>query len=285
MRRMKKTKKAAPNETALSRMAARLGPRGRMAVGSGVTALLIAASVTWAWQSGWIGRQTDRLVAAAYGLTVSAGFSVQDVLVEGRKRTDPTLILAILEVERGSPILALDPEDVRLRLEALPWVAEASVERRLPSQLYVRLAERSPLALWQIGGEISVIDLSGTVIRGVEPRSFARLPLVVGKGAPKKTAALLAMLKKTPQLGGLVTAAVRVGERRWNLRLKGGIEVHLPEEQQEEAWTRLVDLQNRHDLLARDVATIDMRLPGRLLVRSSSGKEIKKRPGKNGQST
>lgn len=205
--------------------------------------------------------------------------------MEGRNRTDPKLLLSTLGVRRGSPILAFDPDAARSRLEALPWIAEAAVERRLPGRVYVRLAERHPLALWQIDGEVTVIDQRGEVIRGIEPGHFARLPLVVGKGAPKKTATLLAMLKRTPQLGSLVTAAVRVGERRWNLRLKGGIEINLPAERQEEAWAHLVDLQSRHDLLGRDVATIDMRLPGRLLVRSSSGREIKKRSAKTGQST
>ena len=285
MRRIKKSKKTAPKSKARSRKVSKLGPRERALVACGLAILLAVGTLTWAWQSGWIHRQADRLVAAAYGLTVRAGFSVQDVSVEGRKRTDPSTILATLGVKRGSPILAMNPADARLRLEALPWVATASVERRLPGQVYVRLAERSPLALWQLDGEISVIDTTGAVLQGVEPRNFARLPLVVGKGAPQKTAALLAMLNTAPQLGGLVTAAVRVGERRWNLRLKGGIEIHLPAERQEEAWTRLVELQQRHDLLARDVATIDMRLPGRLMVRSSSGRDIEKRSGKSGQST
>ena len=93
------------------------------------------------------------------------------------------------------------------------------------------------------------------------------------------------MLGGAPKLRELVTAAVRVGSRRWNLRLRGGVEVRLPEKNPEEAWARLADLQSRHDLLARDVVTIDMRLPGRLLVRSGDAKPLEKRPPKGGQRT
>ncbi|MDJ0610522.1 MAG: FtsQ-type POTRA domain-containing protein [Kiloniellales bacterium] len=283
MRRVKsaKSRKSKSKRTA----AERFGPRARRLAAGGMAGLAVFGVLAWAGQSGWFGRQAERIAAGAYGLSARAGFSVQEVLVEGRVRTEADQVLGALDVSRGAPILALDAEDARRRLEALPWVARASIERRLPDEIYVRLSERTPLALWQIDGEVSVIDRDGEVIRGIEPDRFARLPLVVGKDAPRDTAALLAMLGGAPKLSELVTAAVRVGSRRWNLRLKGGIEVRLPEKNPEEAWARLADLQSRHDLLARDVVTIDMRLPGRLLVRSGDAKPLEKRPSKGGQRT
>ncbi len=283
MRRVKSSKTTKSKKGRTERRPFGLCPR-RLAAG-GLAGLAVIGVLAWAAQSGWFGRQADRIVAGAYGLSARAGFSVQEVLVEGRTRTEPNQVLAALGVSRGAPILALDAEHARRRLEALPWIARASIERRLPDEIYVRLAERIPLALWQIDGEVSVIDRDGEVIRGIEPNSFNRLPLVVGKDAPSDTAALLAMLRGAPKLNDLVTAAVRVGSRRWNLRLKGGIEVRLPEKNPEEAWARLADLQSRHDLLARDVVTIDMRLPGRLLVRSGGSKPLEKRPSKGGQRT
>src|SRR3546814_7137808 len=98
----------------------------------------------------------------------------------------------------GRPILAIDPAAARAALEALPWVAAASVERQLPGTVYIRLTEREPLALWQDQGVIQVIDRDGAVIPGVEPRRFAHLPLVVGPDAPAHAERLIAVMDSEP---------------------------------------------------------------------------------------
>lgn len=259
--------------------------RRRLQVAAAGAGLLAVLAVVALWQAGWIGRQIDRAVAAGYRLTADAGFAVHEVLVEGRERTERAAILAALGVERGTPILAVDPEAARLRLEALPWVAQATVERRLPRVLYLRLSERRPLALWQLDGKLSVIDRSGHVISGVPVKQFANLPLVVGPGAPEQASALLALLEREPALKPLVTAGVRVSKRRWNLRLRGGIDVRLPEADAAEAWSQLARLEREHGLLDRDVVAIDLRLPGRLVVRTAPDARIGKDAAKAGHDT
>jgi cell division protein FtsQ len=263
----------------------RFDRRLALRVGLGVSLVLFLVGAAWLWHSGWLGRQADRMAEAAYQLTADAGFAVDDVLVEGRGRTDPSAILAALRVQRGTPILAIDPRAARARLEALPWVRQATVERRLPKLVYIRLTERNPLALWQLDGKLSVIDRTGEVISGVTAKQFARLPLVVGQGAPHHAAALVAMLDREPDLRPLVTAAVRVSGRRWNLHLRGGIDVRLPETDPAEAWVQLARLEREHGLLGRDVVAIDLRLPGRLVVRTAPDARIKNAVSKAGRNT
>ena len=72
-----------------------------------------------------------------------------------------------------------------------------------------------------------------------------------------------------------VKAAVRVGGRRWNLRLKNDIDVRLPEENAAKAWSRLAEYEKTHRVLERDVQILDLRLPDRLIVR-----KVPKRPRK-----
>lgn len=260
--------------------------RRRLAFASlGASCLLAMLAIAWLWNSGWIGRQVDGVVAAAYQLTADAGFAVDDVLVEGRGRTGRAEILAALRVRRGTPILAVDPQAARDRLQALPWINQATVERRLPRLLYIRLIEHEPLALWQLDGKLSVIDRSGHVIPGAAAKQFAHLPLVVGRGAPAQAASLLAMLEREPDLKPLVDAAVRVGGRRWNLHLKGGIDVRLPEANSAEAWSQLARIEREHGLLGRDVVAIDLRLPGRLVVRTAPDARIENSLSKAGHNT
>src|SRR6185503_7195002 len=132
----------------------------------------------------------DRLLQASAGL----GLVVGDIQVEGRETTDAATILAALAADRGTPILAVSPSRAKQQLESLPWVRSATIERRLPGTLIVRLSERHPLAVWQHDGKLELIDRQGEVIAVKDLGRFARLPTVVGERAAGHAAALLEML-------------------------------------------------------------------------------------------
>jgi cell division protein FtsQ len=234
--------------------------------------LAMAGGLVWLYQDGWFGRQAEALQQAALDGTAGLGLRIEEVLVEGRARTDGDEILARLGLALDRPILAVDPEAARAELEAFPWVSTASVERQLPGTVYIRITEREPLALWQEQGVIRVIDRDGEVIPGIEPRRFAHLPLVVGADAPAHAARLIAVMNSEPELRDRVTAAVRVGGRRWNVQIEGRIDVRLPEAEAAAAWSQLARIERQQGLLSRDVIVIDLRLPDRLVVRTDPAK-------------
>ena len=269
-----KSKSGAKKTGAMSKRARRtMHPAARKALIAGAALLLTAGlgyGGLWLLSDGDVDGFVERKID---NTTASLGLSIQDVLVDGRNRTAAEDVLAALEAERGKAIFAVDPEATRAALEALPWVKRAEVRRQLPDVLYVRLTEREPMAIWQLRGRLSVIDQDGEEIPDIEAARFADLPLVVGEGAPAHTAELLEMLARQPGLRGAVTAAVRVSDRRWNLRLTGGIDVQLPEEAAAEAWDQLAHLEQEHQLLSKDVVLIDLRLPDRMIVRTANGQE------------
>jgi len=162
------------------------------------------------------------------------------------------------------------------KIEALPWVKSAQVERHLPNVLRVVIKERIPVAISQAGKKPMLIDASGHEIVPVND-DVNDLPIVTGKGAPQHVAKLLKDLNSVPDLAKRVRAAVRVGDRRWNVSLDnvvGGVEVRLPETNAMAAWQQLASLQESHKLLRRDVAMIDLRLPDRLVVRLGNGQTL-----------
>jgi cell division protein FtsQ len=203
----------------------------------------------------------------ALALTAAFGLVVTDIEVEGRETTDAAMILAALAADRGTPILGVRPKQAKEQLEKLPWVRSAAIERRLPGRLLVRLVERRPLAVWQHDGRHQLIDRDGEVIPVTDLGRFARLPSVVGDNAAKHAAALLDMLGREPELAARVTVAIRVDNRRWNLRIDNTTEVLLPEENTAAAWGQLASLERQSQLLRRDIRSVDMRLPERLVLR------------------
>ncbi len=213
------------------------------------------------------GRGFDQVV---YDLTAGMGLSVQEVLVYGREATRPIELLAALGIGRGDPILMLDPDAARDRIQGLPWVREAWVLRRLPDTVVVRIEERRPLALWQNEQRLTLIDDEGEVLGDGEVEAFADLPQVVGADAPDHAPRFLPMLAAEPVVAGRVSAAVRIGGRRWDLRLDNGVAVRLPEEDVPLALHRLARLQREEGLFDRDVLAIDLRIADQLVIRTST---------------
>jgi cell division protein FtsQ len=230
--------------------------------------VVIIAAAGWAvWAKQVPHRAGEVIGAGLVGFTRTLGFRVDDVFVIGRKATSREKLLEAIAVGRGDPLFGVDLEETRRRVLALPWVRAVSVQRQLPDTLVVRLSERWPLAVWQHQGRFAVIDQEGETIVREDIRGFANLILLVGEDAPEHATALIEILATEPELRNRVKAAVRVGGRRWNLHMAGGVDVKLPETDVGKAWERLATYQRQHGLLDKNVRTVDMRLPDRLIVR------------------
>jgi len=238
----------------------------RPAVASTAAALILLVGFV-TWRSGGV----EVLGEALLSWTGSAGFAVEEVLVVGRVETPADQILAALDVRKGSPLFAFSPAAARERLLALGWVREARVERRFPDVVYVDLEERRPAAIWQNAGKFALVDEAGAVIGADAVSRFASLRIIVGPDAPDKFAVLFAALETRPEMLEHVTAAVRVGGRRWNLKLDNGMTVLLPEEGIATAWRTLGDAARDSALMERDLVHIDLRIPDRLVLRLTPG--------------
>jgi cell division protein FtsQ len=199
----------------------------------------------------------------------TAGFRIAHVAITGRKNLSQDEVLAIGGVTGRRSLLFLDAANVRDRLKAAPWVADATVLKFYPDSIQIDIVERTPFALWQHDGSVSVISDRGTVLQPYTPGPFRSLPLVVGKGAETHAKDFLDLLSQHQHIHQQVKAIVYVGERRWNLRLADGIDVRLPEKDVGAALATLTRLDKDESLFSRDITAIDLRLPGRLTVRLS----------------
>jgi cell division protein FtsQ len=235
---------------------------------AGLTFLTAAASYGVV-KGGHVGAIETAIKGTADAAANAMGLRIAAVSLSGQRQVSREEIFAAAGVTENSSLLFLDVADARARLEAIPWIAEATVRKLYPDRLQITITEREAFALWQQQGKVAVIAADGTVLsRQVEPR-LAALPFVVGSGAAAKARDFLAILDKHPAIRDQVRAAIFVGERRWNLRLKNGIDVRLPETDIEAALTRLARLDREKRLLTRDIAAVDLRLADRLTVRLS----------------
>ncbi|MBZ9916916.1 MULTISPECIES: cell division protein FtsQ/DivIB [unclassified Mesorhizobium] len=245
------------------RILARLGegefqaPRFSAAI---MSAVLIASSGAY---GAYLGGHADGIVQS---ITARTGFAVDQVKVVGNRQTSEIDILDRLELDGWTSLIGFDAEAARERIATLPWIEVAAVRKVYPHTLEVRVEERQAFALWQQGSDLSVIEKDGAVIAPFSGGKQVLLPLLIGASAPAKAPEFLAKIEKYPDLATRIRGYVRVGDRRWDLKLDNGITVKLPEDGEDQALAELVGMDHDKGLLSRDIAAVDMRLSDRLVV-------------------
>ena len=207
-------------------------------------------------------RLFDGLVTAS----VDAGLRLETIEVRGRSHTPKPVIIAASELTLGEPMLTISLPALHERLSTIGWIRTVAVERRMPSTIRVEITERVPMALLQTEDGHRVIDETGTVIAGADPSAFGHLTVVAGSSAARNAAPILNILRTEPELFAEVWAVTFQSERRWDVHLRSGIRVRLPETDPRTAWSQLAIIDHSKQITDRDLAVIDMRVPDQMIV-------------------
>jgi cell division protein FtsQ len=266
------------------------GPALRTAV-AGLAAGLVGGIGYLGWTHGTFAAAWDAVEQTVVETTGDAGFVLGDVLVEGRHETEKDTLIAAIGVHRGAPIFGIDINEARFQIEQLPWVEHATVQRRLPDLIYVRLSEREPLAIWQNERRFTVIDRAGRPLADAVDlakrgnKRIETLPQIVGPEAPAHVGELLEALAEVPEVRKRMAAASWIGNRRWDVKLDNGIVVKLPENDMALALQRLAMVQARERVFERDIVAVDLRQPDRMVLQTAESadqppSDDKKKPGK-----
>lgn len=224
------------------------------------TTLLLGASIAYGTVEG------GHWPLVVKTITSRSGFAVDQVHVTGNRQTSEIDILDRLELDGWTSLVGFSASDARDRIAALPWVEKVTVRKIYPRTLEVKVEEREPFAIWQHDQALSVIKRDGSRITEYGGRGGENLPLIVGAGAPDHAAEFLPKVSAFPGIASRVRGYVRVGERRWDLKLASGVTVKLPEKGEAEALAELATLDAQSGVLERDIASVDLRLADRVVV-------------------
>ena len=247
-------------------------PRG---TGSSAAAILLLASVSYgAVKGGHVPQIIENLQDLCDAAANRAGFRISEVALDGEREVGRNEILMLAGITDRSSLLFLDAARTRTRLLTNPWIADATVLKLYPDRLRIEIKERQPFALWQRDGRVVLIAADGTVLETAVSSRFNALPLVVGKGAEQNAQNFLTLVARYPLIAQVNEASILVAERRWNLHLKGGVDILLPEIEPEQALRILIDLDRSDKLLSRDIMAVDLRLRDRVTVRQSDSAAV-----------
>jgi len=255
----------------------RAGQKARMAywLKRGLAGLLavsvIGGSVSYAHKSGYVQQIESRMVRSFHEKMAASGLRVNKIMVDGRINTDREALKYLVSVDKGESIFLPDIQKLQAQIGELTWVKHARVERHLPDTIAIHIEENTPIALWQHRGKLSVIDADGDIISDSNLDRFRNLMILVGEDAPVHAKDLIGMISSERELKSRVESAKWIGNRRWDIYLKNGVTVKLPEDDIGEAMRRLAKAQSEAGLMDRQIEEIDLRYAGRIVVKTEPG--------------
>ena len=201
--------------------------------------------------------------------TSKLGFAVGEIKISGHKETSEIDILEELGLDGGTSLIGFDTDAARQRIQNMPWVASAEVTKLYPNGLSVKVLEKDAFAIWQRHDRVALIEESGKEIAEFGDEKFLALPLIIGDSANLKALDMMTAMTEFPGIASQVKAYSLVGGRRWDLQMKDGLTLRLPEKGAASALASLAKLEAEQGLFGRDIESVDMRIDDRIIVQIS----------------
>jgi cell division protein FtsQ len=199
------------------------------------------------------------LALVVLGLLTSRLFGVRTVDVTGTRYTTQAELKPIIDSIKGDPVLTLDLDSVRHRLESLPYVERAAVATKFPHTVRIDIDEREPAAAYAgTDGKWRVIDDTGRVIAviGGQPADYPAISgtggdLLAGQTAAPAFAAAADLARWAPdEIRKLIESFTVSDGGDLTMNLKGGTEVAFgnPTSKMTEKLTVMLTVLHKYNL-------------------------------------
>ncbi len=257
------------NKSGILERAMKLIPMTDRHVQKALTAGMIGIFLLGLYVSGHYSGLNGQIGDEVADTVARGGFEVRRVEVTGVSRLDELSIYEVALAQKDRSMLRVDVAAVRDQLMTNGWIKDARVTRRLPETLAIDIVEREPIAIWQRGKQLSLIDTSGAALENLDPQELPDLPVVLGEKANEQAGALERLLDSAPALRPEVVGAEWIGNRRWNLSFRSGETLALPEgkERAAAALVEFARLDGVNRLLGGRFAYFDLRNEDRMYAR------------------
>ncbi|MBX7146556.1 MAG: FtsQ-type POTRA domain-containing protein [Alphaproteobacteria bacterium] len=236
-------------------------------VGKILLAILLIWGIVLFIQSSWVQSYSNTYLNKIINISQKLGFTLDNILVEGRQRITISAILNSVVASKGDALLTLPINQIQENLHKNPWVKNINVIRKLPNTLLINITEYQPTALWQKDNDFYLISEEGTIITKTSIDNYKNLTIIKGDQAPIKFNDLKNALSTQKNLGHTIKYAEFINDRRWDIYLDNNVLIKLPEDNFNKGWQTLLELQEQSSLLNKNVQMLDLRLIDYPLIR------------------
>ena len=249
-----------------------LTPLFRFGLRAGLPFVITLSAATWFLSDPKNQAAIEATVAEARAaIEERPEFMVNLMAIDGGTSELDAAIRQVVPLDFPVSSFDLDPNAMRARILEMPPIKEASVRIRPGGVLQVDITPRVPVAIWRTADGLTLIDETGAKVGPIDRRGLRpELPVIAGEGAPEHVDEALALMEAGAPLGPRLRGLVRLGDRRWDVVLDRDQRILLPAEDAVRALERALALDAVDEILARDVARVDLRLSDRPTVRMNA---------------
>lgn len=113
-------------------------------------------------------------------LSTSQAFAVRQTRITGLERVGRLDVLRAAGIGIDSNLLNMRPDQVKKRIERLPWIKDAEISRSLPHTVNIRVLEHKCRVLAMAGGHIYCLDAHLKPFAQTKPDPSLDMPLITG---------------------------------------------------------------------------------------------------------
>lgn len=141
------------------------------------------------------------VVVGAFAVTRSPALDVDQVAVAGATHSGAAAVREASGIALGRPMISLSTDAAVERVEALPWVDHATVQRSWPGTIRIRVVERVPVAIVGTGSDAVIVDADGRALGAADAEDLPAVggdPVAVGERLDGPNRAVVAVLGGLP---------------------------------------------------------------------------------------
>ncbi len=231
----------------------------------------LAGAGVWLASDGRISEINAQFAAMRSSIEERPEFMVKLMAIDGASADLSGAVRQVIPVDFPISSFDLDLAAMRAEVEKLDGVKRVDMRIRAGGLLQVNVVERVPAVIWRGPEGLVLLDEEGVRVKTIDSRAArADLPVIAGEGAAAHTAEALEIFTATQIIADRVLGLERLAESRWDVVMRSGQRVMLPQTDPLAALDHVIALHEMQDLLARDVTHVDMRNGTRPTLRLSA---------------
>ena len=204
-----------------------------------------------------------------------SGFIIKNIEITGIKHLNKKDVIKIIRSFNKTNIFNVNIEKIHKEISKNTWVKETTIQIIYPDTIKIFLKEKEPIAIWQNKYGNNLITINGEIILEKNLNNFKNnLPIIIGNNAHQNISPILKILNIHESFTENVWSLTFVNERRWDIHFNQGLTIRLPSTKVEEAWQKIVFLNEKFNILNLGLIEIDLRNHNQILGKINIDKQL-----------
>ena len=192
-------------------------------------------------------------------------FNIKNIKIINNEKINQDVIEKKLKKIYGKNIFFVKTSEIEKVIRNITYLQSIEVKKKYPNTLIVKVFETSPLAILLKNSDYYILDSGANLILiNADSVTNYNYPHIFGKNSEKYFLKFLKLLKENnfPIIDIKSYYYFQIG--RWDLQLKDGLLIRLPNNMIKNAIEKSIELLNKDDF--KNYEVIDLRINGRIIV-------------------